>query len=220
MEKRNNCGSPLFLPYHHRLTDDLEAPGLHNPHVHIVLPGTVYSEEHGCRVPLFFSRNRKVDHIEILHRTTEDQMVALMDRYVGPEWEVRYDQLEAIREAQMAITDEDPHGWTTDEDGREWPVWCGLRRTSEATTSLGFYRYYPTPTDDDEEAVTVQFRPLLNGLTHEEAEQWAQVLGIAIKGDLEQLRQMAEMLDQMTPAKRSELLAMAEPNQPAMEIDL
>ena len=205
---------------HHRLTDDLESPGLHNPHVHVVLPGTVYSEEHGGRVPLFFSRNRKVDHIEMLHRATEDQMVALMDRYVGPEWEDRYDQLADIREQQIAITDEEPHGWTTDEDGIEWPVWCGLRRTSEATTSLGFYQPYPTPTDDDEEAITVQFRPLLNGLTHEEAEQLAQLLRIAMKGDLEQLRQLAEMLGQMTPAERSEVLAMAGPDQPAMDLAL
>ncbi|MCA0455416.1 MAG: hypothetical protein LCI00_15670 [Chloroflexi bacterium] len=205
---------------HHRLTDDPEAPGLHNPHTHIALPGTVYSEEHGGRVPLFFSRNRKVDHIEMLHRTTEDQMVALMDRYVGPEWEARYDQLVEVREAQMAITDEEPHGWTTNEDGIEWPVWCGVRRTSEATTSLGFYRLYPMPTDDDNEAVTIQFRPLVNGLTHEEAERLAQMLGIAMKGDLEQLRQMAEVLGQMTSAERSNLLEDLEPEQQSIELDL
>ncbi|HUN09085.1 MAG TPA: hypothetical protein PLQ56_20935 [Aggregatilineales bacterium] len=205
---------------HHRLTDDPEAPGLHNPHVHVVLPGTVYSEEHGCRVPLFFSRNRKVDHIELLHRTTEDQMVPLLDRYVGPEWELRYDHLAAVREAQMAITEDEPHGWTIDQEEREWPVWCGVRRTSEATTSLGFYQLYPTPNDDDEESVTIQFRPLLSGLTHEEAERLAQVLGIAMKGDLEQLKALAEALGKMTPAERTALLAMEEPNQPALELDL
>jgi hypothetical protein len=206
---------------HHRLTDDPEAPGLHNPHVHVVLPGTVFSEEHGCRVPLFFSRNRKVDHIEILHCTTEDHMVALLDRYVGPEWEVRYDLLDAVREEQMAITEDEPHGWTTDEDEREWPVWYGIRRTSEATTSLGFYRPYATPSDEDDEAnITIQFRPLLNGLTHEVAERLAQVLGIAMKGDLEQLKALAEVLGQMTPAERSDLLEGLEPNQPVLEIDL
>lgn len=205
---------------HHRLTDGPEAPGLHNPHVHVVLPGTVYSEEHGYRVPLFFSRNRKVDHIEMLHRTTEDQMVDLMERYVGPEWEDRYDQLVDVREQQIAIIEEEPNGRTIDEDGREWLVWCGVRRTSDASTSLGFYRYYPTPTDDDEETITIQFRPLLNGLMHEEAERLAPVLGIAMKGDLEQLRQMAEVLGQMTPAERNDLLAIEEPNQPAMNLDL
>ncbi|HUN10569.1 MAG: hypothetical protein J0L63_01085 [Anaerolineae bacterium] len=215
-----DTGIEFSTVLHHRLTNDLEAPGLHNPHTHTVLPGTVYSEEHSCRVPLFFSRNRKVDHIEMLHRATEGQMVALMDRYVGPEWETRHDQLADIREQQIAITDGDPHGWTIDKDDREWPVWCGLRRTSETTTSLGFYRPYATPTDDDEESVTVQFRPLLSGLTHEEAEQLAQVLGIGMKGDLEQLKQLAGVLGKMTPAERSALLEDLEPDQPAMEIDL
>lgn len=205
---------------HNRLTDDLEATGLHNPHVHIVLPGTVFSEEHGCRVPLFFSRNRKVDHIEMLHRATEDQMGTLMDRYVGPEWEERYDKLAAVRQAQMVITEDEPHGWAIDQDEREWPVWCGLRRTSEATTSLGFYRPYATPSDEDEDTGEIQFRPLLSGLTHEEAERLAQVLRIAMKGDLEQLKAMTEMLGQMTPAERTTLLAIEEPNQPALEIDL
>lgn len=205
---------------HHRLTDDLESPGLQNPHVHMVLPGTVYSEEHGGRVPLFFSRNRKVDHIELLHRATEDRMVALMDHYVGPEWEARYDLLDAVREEQLAITEDEPHGWTTDENGREWPVWCGMRRTSEATTSLGFYRPYATPSDEDEGTVQIQFRPLLNELTHEEAERLTHVLGIAMKGDLEQLKAFAEVLGRMTPAERTSLLAMEEPNQPALELDL
>jgi len=205
---------------HHRLTDDLESPGLHNPHVHVVLPGTVYSEEHGGRMPLFFSRNRKVDHIEMLHRTTEDHMTDLMDRYVGPEWEIRYDQLAADREQQLAITEDEPHGWTTDEDEREWPVWCGVRRSGEATTSLGFYRPYAMPSDEDEDTVQIQFRPLLSGLTHEEAERLAQVLRIAMKDDLEQLKQLAEVLGQMTQAERTALLAMEEPNQPALEIDL
>jgi hypothetical protein len=205
---------------HHRLTEDPEAPGLHNPHTHVILPGSVYSEEHGCRVPLFFSRNRKVDHIELLHRTTEDQMVTLLDHYVGPEWEARYDQLEAVREAQRAITDDEPHGWTTDEDGREWPVWCGLRRTSETSTGLGFYRPYAMPTEDDEEQINIQFRPLLPDLTHEEAEQLAQVLAVGMDGDLEQLKALAEVLGKMTAAERAGWLATLEPSQPGMTIDL
>ena len=60
---------------HHRLTDDPQAPGLSDPHTHVVLPGTVYDEEHGQRVPLFFSRNRKVNHIDLLHDMTERVMV-------------------------------------------------------------------------------------------------------------------------------------------------
>ena len=108
----------------------------------------------------------------------------------------------------------------TDEDEREWPVLCGVRRSGEAPTSLGFYRPYATPSDEDEDTVQIQFRPLLSGLTHEEAERLAQVLRIAMKDDLEQLKQLAEVLGQMTQAERTALLAMEEPNQPALEIDL
>src|SRR4051812_10483973 len=62
-----DTGVEMSYVLHHRLTDDLQAPGLHDPHTHIVLPGTVYHEEHGQRVPLFFSRNRKENHVELLH---------------------------------------------------------------------------------------------------------------------------------------------------------
>jgi len=41
-----------------------------------------------------------------------------------------------------------------------------------------------------------------------------------MKGDLEQLKQLAGVLGKMTPAERSALLEDLEPDQPAMEIDL
>jgi len=58
----------------------------------------VYDEAHGERVPLFFSRNRKENHVELLHGITEQKMSDLMDRYVGLDWERRYDELSAVRE--------------------------------------------------------------------------------------------------------------------------
>lgn len=84
-ERGPDTGVEFSYVLHHRLTDDPQAPGLHDPHTHIVLPGTVYDEEHGQRVPLFFSRNRKVNHIEMLHDVTERTMVEQMERYVGPD---------------------------------------------------------------------------------------------------------------------------------------
>ncbi len=95
---------------HHRLTDDPQAPGLHDPHSHVVLPGTVYDEEHGQRVPLFFSRNRKVNHIDMLHDVTEKVMVKQLERYVGPDWEQRYDELAEAREQERQIVESEPHG--------------------------------------------------------------------------------------------------------------
>jgi hypothetical protein len=131
-ERGIDTGVEMSYVLHHRLTDDPQAPGLHDPHTHIVLPGTVYDEEHGQRVPLFFSRNRKVNHIEMLHDVTEQTMVAQMERYVGPDWEQRYDELAAVREQERTITEAEPHGLILDDKGESWNVWCGTRRTDAA----------------------------------------------------------------------------------------
>src|SRR5512145_323145 len=104
-----DTGCEYSFVTHHRQTDDPQAPGMPNPHTHVVLPGTVYSEEHGERIPLYFSQNRKVNHIELLHTVTEQNMAILMERYVGLDWEQRFDALEAIREQQRQVMSEEPH---------------------------------------------------------------------------------------------------------------
>jgi hypothetical protein len=121
------CEYSYVLLLHHRLTYDQQAPGLHDPHTHIVLLGTVYDEEHGQRVPLFFSRNRKVNHIDLLHDVTERTMGAQMVRYVGPDWEQRYDELAATREQERLIVVDEPHGVMLDDKGESWAIWYGTR---------------------------------------------------------------------------------------------
>ncbi|MBK8034691.1 MAG: hypothetical protein IPK17_35350 [Chloroflexi bacterium] len=64
-----------------------------------MLPGTYYDDSPGERVPLYFNRNKRVDHIAMLHDLTEQQAVEQMERYVGPDWERRYDDLAAARAA-------------------------------------------------------------------------------------------------------------------------
>lgn len=209
---------------HHRQTDDRQSPGQHNPHTHIVLPGTVYDEEHGGRVPLFFSRNQKVNHIEMLHNVTEQVMAEQMERYVGPEWEQRYDDLAAIREYQREIVTEVPHGYEQDADNSEieWAVWCGVRRTDEHTTAVGYYRHYTAPTDDDPEAVQLEFRPLLAGLTHEEAELLARAFAVEMNGDMGSLKQLAEWVGGMSTTERRTLieeLQRDDRQRPAPDID-
>ncbi len=39
---------------HHRESENREAPGLHDPHSHVILPGTVFDEGAGERFPLYF----------------------------------------------------------------------------------------------------------------------------------------------------------------------
>lgn len=172
VEKRLNGGSPPYLPYHHRESDDPQAPGMHNPHTHVVLPGTVWSEEHGERVNLYFSQNKKVDHIQLLHEVTEQHMADLLDRYVGPDWEQRYYALETLREQQKQITENEPHGFHRSEDGSRIPFWGGIRQTDEQHCAIGYYM----PFEDESGDVSVEFRPVTAGLNREYAGQLSAVV--------------------------------------------
>jgi len=201
-----DTGVEFSYVLHHRLTDDPQAPGLHDPHTHIVLPGTVYDEEHGQRVPLFFSRNRKVNHIDMLHDVTERMMVAQMEHYVGPDWEQRYDELAAAREQECQIIADEPHGVMLDDNGESWQVWCGTRRTDEQQTAVGFYRHYPAPTENDTDALRLEFRPLAAGLPHEQAAFFARVLAREMNGNMDKLKELAGLLNGMSGDQRDALI--------------
>lgn len=151
---------------HHRQTDGNGSPGQHNPHTHVVLPGTYYDADEGRRKSLYFSRNREVDHIDLLHEVTQENMVTLMDRYAGRDWEQRYDALAEIREQQEQVAyPEEAHG----HEPEIGVVWAGVRRTDEDSSAVGFYRYFK----NREDQTTLQFRPVMVDLDHEEAELYA-----------------------------------------------
>lgn len=167
---------------HHRQTDGAESPGQHNPHTHIVLPGTYYDADEGRRKPLYFSRNRSVDHIELLHEVTQENMVALMDRYAGRDWEQRYDALTAVREQQQQVAYiEEAHGYEPEIGA----VWAGVRRTNEDTSAVGFYGFFK----NREGEMTLQFRPVMPDLDHEEAE----LLALQLKEQLRERRDQPEI---------------------------
>lgn len=170
---------------HHRKTDGEEAPGQHNPHTHIVLPGTYYDADEGRRKPLYFSRNKSVDHIEMLHEVTQTNMVDLMDRYAERDWEQRYDDLAAIREQQEQVaTIEEAHGmWGSD------PVWAGIRRTDDDTSAAGFYGYF----EDREGRLKLQFRPLMPDLEHGEAEKAAEYMKERLQADAKNIQRDEEL---------------------------
>jgi len=197
-ERGLDTGIEYSYVLHHRNSTDLQSPGLHDPHTHVVLPGTVFDEEHGQRVPLFFSQNRKVNHIEMLHHVTEREMGVLMYRYVGLDWERRYDNLDAVRAAQLAISDEPAHGEFTN-DGDSFDFWIGARRTDEQTSAVG---YYQTVEDD-----RAEFRPLVSRLRHDEAELLARLLHSEIGGDFAALRQLADGINEMKWEEREAFFA-------------
>jgi hypothetical protein len=167
-----DTGCEYSYVLHHRDSDDPQAPGMHNPHTHIVLPGTVWSEESGERVALYFSQNKKVDHIEMLHDVTEQNMADMLGRYVGLDWEQRINALEALREGQKQVTETEPHGFHFDEEGKHVPFWGGVRQVDERNCAVGYYM----PFADDNGAISIQFRPVAAGLDRHYAEQLSAVV--------------------------------------------
>ncbi len=127
------------------------------------------------------ARNKGVDHIEMLHTITQDNMVGLMDRYAGRDWEKQYDELAAIRARQEQIVlDEQPHGmW----DGNT--VWAGVRRTDEHASAAGFYGLFA----NRDGQTSLQFRPILPDIDHQEAEIAAEYLKERLKADARDIEQ-------------------------------
>jgi len=213
-----DTGIEYAFVLHHRQTDNPQSPGRHDPHTHVVLPGTYYDDGLGERVPLYFSKNKSVDHIDLLHRLTERQVADQMERYVGHDWDQRYDLLATVREVEREVTSDEPHGEFI-EDELAIPFWCGTRRTDERTSAAGYYR---TVEDGD-----VEFRPLLNGLMRDEAELLARLLHSEIGGDFAVLRQLANGINDMSGLEREAFFAdvrrldFTPPNrEPDLDIDI
>jgi len=160
-------------------------------------------------VPLFFSRNRKENHVELLHGVTELNMKILMERHVGFDWEQRYDELAAVREQEQQIIMDEPHSEMVDEQGGVWDMWCGTRRTDEQTTALGLYRFYPTSSESNPDAIRLEFRPLVLGLSHEQAAFFAEAFAQDMGGDMDKLKALAAVLGEMSHDERAALIEAA-----------
>lgn len=223
-------GAEWSAVLHHRETDDAHAPGRHNPHMHVVLPGTYYDPDEGIRKPLYFSQNKQVNHIELLHRVTERESVTLLERSIGRDWEVRFDALVAVRAQERAVTNDVPHGFAQADGVLEIPFWCGTRRTDEQTSAMGCY----TRAVDGEDPT---FHPLVRSLTPEEAALLTRFLHLDIDGDIARLREDAYTVAGMTRRDRASFFAQlrqldlersspaehtrtAERNIPAFDLDL
>ncbi len=174
---------------HRRETTDSNRPGRDNPHAHVVLPGTFDSWADGARLPLYMNQNKRENHIELLHGIAQQQIGSLMERYVGLDWEQRYDALLADRErvaelatqaAQVAVesaqqnSGERPHGILHDDDGSVWRLWV-------ATRDVGFIMQR----DDKDGKVQEAFVSQAEGLSLDEADQSAQGMVEVMKRDWE-----------------------------------
>jgi hypothetical protein len=101
VERGIDTGVEFSYVYHSRNTD---ADGRHNPHTHIVLPGTFYEADEGRRVPLYFSQNRSERHIDLLHTVTERHTEQLLERYIGRDWERLHDERHPATESDLEPT--------------------------------------------------------------------------------------------------------------------
>jgi hypothetical protein len=200
-ERGIDTGIEYSYCLHHRETDDPQTPGQHNPHTHVVLPGTVYSEEQGGRIPLYFSQNRKVNHIEMMHSIAESQTAELMDRYVGRDWEQRIDALEAVREEQRLVVFQPAHG----ELPELGAAWSGVRVRDEATSDVGVYGYFDE-NDDGMDRRMLRFRSLIAGLPHDEAGLLSLYLAEVMKLSVEEWRSEIERIKTMNQTERGELV--------------
>lgn len=83
VEKRNNCGSPLYLPYHDRLTNGADGqPGVSQLHTHVILPGTAPTIE--GRAP--FYNNKEKGHDRLFREIATQHFEAALDEIVGERW--------------------------------------------------------------------------------------------------------------------------------------
>jgi hypothetical protein len=158
-----------------------------------VLPGTYFDDGLGERAPLYFSRNKSVDHIAMLHNLTERQVADQMERYVGHDWEERYDLLAAVRQVEQGVTGDPAHGAVEEED-TPFSFWCGTRRTDEKTSAAGYYR-------TSDEGVT--FRPLVSGLHHDEADMVARLLYSEVSEGFAYLKALAGQVTELTRTERA-----------------
>jgi hypothetical protein len=190
--------------FHHRKTDDPQAPGLHNPHAHIILPGTYYDDGTGERMPLYFNQKKGQQHIDLLHEVTEKNTADLLDHYVGPDWEQRFDRLEAERERQQKTFCDLSDLANIFNPQNTWeghPVWSGARMIDEQTSGLGVYGLFPH--DPKEPTKRSQsFRCLLPGLPHEQAETFAHHLAGTLKENADLWQAELEVIKQMTLEER------------------
>ena len=90
-EERGIDGIQYSYAYHRRETTDKERAGRDNPHTHVILPGTYDSWQDGERLPLYMNRNKRENHIELLHQVAQKQLDVLLERDIGWDWEQRYD---------------------------------------------------------------------------------------------------------------------------------
>lgn len=217
-ERGIDTGCEYSYVLHHRQSEDKQTPGLHNPHTHVVLPGSVWSEEHGERVALYFSRNKKVNHIDMLHDVTEQNTMQLLKHYVGLEWEQRIDALEAVRQRQQQVTEREPDGFHSSEEGEMIPFWGGARQVDEDSCAIGYYM----PFTDHDGTRRIEFRSIATGLDPAYAEGLSRDVAAELANypDHQQLKLYQDVVHNLLNDETQDITPSRSISGPSFDIDL
>ncbi|MHB8628398.1 MAG: hypothetical protein ACYDBJ_15215 [Aggregatilineales bacterium] len=105
LAERGIEGLEYSYALHRRETTDAKEPGRDNPHTHVILPGTYFSWQDGKRLPLYMNRNKRENHIQLLHQIAQQEIDRLLQREIGRDWEQRYDLAALEREALRLLAE-------------------------------------------------------------------------------------------------------------------
>ncbi len=200
---------------HRRQTDDQRD----NPHAHVILPGTYHSWADGSRLPLYMNRYKKENHIEMLHEAAQQQMDVLMQRYVGLDWEQRYDALMVERQPlnepeteapsetiPLIIPTTPPDAVLSMADDIQLQVWIGVQADLFTETQrVGFICRWEEPEIGEQ----LEFLAPIDNLTPEQATaittHFHEILAIKpdldIRGLMEYSMELAEKYHQAESPK-------------------
>ncbi len=166
--------------------------GRDNPHTHVILPGTYDSWADGDRLPLYFNNRKNENHIEILHDVAQTEIAHLLDHYVGPDWEQRYDTLhpdsevpELIQENELIelppAPESEPDYISTHSSGEPVQSWVAVQGDLEPDVyHVGFLLR-----GEGEHTRNQVFVPVAEGLPEDEAEALAAYMKMVIADDPE-----------------------------------
>jgi hypothetical protein len=205
--------------YHLRAT--LDAARRDNPHTHVILPGSYASWADGGRLPLYMNRGKGENHIELLHQVVEGQTERLLERYVGLDWEQRFDAAHPPASPlevsptmlnpqdwpltdSAALPEETPHAQFTDSEGQNWHVWVATQADvfAEDEHQVGFLLAGESLVEE------LRFVSRIAGLRRDQAEALAHymVTALVIEGaEAEQVFYFAAQIGAMNEAERAQL---------------
>jgi hypothetical protein len=76
----------------------------------------------------------------------------------------------------------------------------------EQQTAVGFYRWYAAATEDEPDALQLEFRPLMVGLPREQAAFFAQALAQEMNGEMDILKELTGLIGGMSVDQRAALI--------------